>query len=174
MTATDSQPLSTNLQGQSWFKFQLQRAPSVSFFAHEVKIPDITNMAATYPTQFLNIPLTGDHLAYEALNITFQVDTNFQNWLEIHNWMTGLTSPSGNTVPYANMQNAAKVSPYGLYSEATLFITDSQRNPSLRFIFENTLPINLTGPQFTDTNNDMQYVSATATFKFTKYRVELP
>jgi len=174
MSATDNSPLSTNIQGASWFKFQLKRAPSVSFFAHNVKIPDITNIAATYPTQFLNVPFTGDHLAYESLIINFQVDTNFQNWLEIYNWMTGLTSPTGNTVPYANMQNASHISPFKLYSDIILFITDSQKNPSLVFTFENALPINLTGPQFTDTNNDMQYIEATATFKFLKYRVELP
>ena len=40
-----------------------------------------------------DIPIPGDKLDYDNLNITFLVDENLENYREIHGWLTGLGFP---------------------------------------------------------------------------------
>jgi hypothetical protein len=37
MAAIDSNPITTKLQAEQWFKFELKRAPSLSYFCQGVK-----------------------------------------------------------------------------------------------------------------------------------------
>ena len=43
----------------------------------------------TQPTPFKPIPLDGN-LTYNNFTITFLVDENLENYLELHNWMRAL------------------------------------------------------------------------------------
>jgi len=174
MAALDNQPLTTRLQGQNWFKFQLQRAPSVSFFSHKVKLPGVASNGPEAPTQYLALPKMGDHLMFEPLLATFQVDAQFQNWLEIWNWMNALTNSDGTAVGFNQMERNADYLGYGLYSGIQLFVLDSQQQPSLVFNFENAIPVALSGLEFADTIDQEQYIEATVVFKYVKYTVSLP
>ena len=42
---------------------------------------------------FAAIPLMGDILAYEDLTITFIVDENLENYIEMHTWLTAIGFP---------------------------------------------------------------------------------
>lgn len=167
-------PLTTNPQAQKWFKFQLERAPSLTYFAQKVNIPKISFTAPVMTVPFGNIPLHGDHLIFEPLTVEFEVDSNLQNWLEIFNWMYALTEADGTAKVYKKLNNATGPSPFKKYSMVTVYSLDSQRNPTLAFKFENAFPVELSGIEFDLTGQDLSYAKATATFKYVRYTVDLP
>ena len=57
-------------------------------------VPAITiKEQASQPTPLKDVPIPGDKLDYDNLNITFLVDENLENYREIHGWLTGLGFP---------------------------------------------------------------------------------
>ena len=180
MSATDSQPLSLNLQSPNWFAFNVKRLPSVSYFCQTVKIPNKINQATKSPTPSLDIWHMGDHLIYEPLIITFLVDTNLQNWLEISNWMEAMTNPDNQPYPMKTLEKASRldqISAYGLYSDITMFQTDANRNPSLEYTFFRAFPIILDGPKYDTTvasADQVAKMTSTVVFRYTKYSVKRP
>jgi len=172
MSVFDNNPLTTRLQQENWYQFQLKRAPSLSYFAQTVKIPDIKAAAAEITSPFLNMPFVPDHLTFEPLVVTFQVDTNLQNWLEIFNWMNGISNSDGTARAYKVMNNNANPN-FSLYSDILLALLDSQKNPTLMFNFTKAFPIDLTGPQLKSSVSEAQYLESTVTFRYLNYTINL-
>ena len=174
MTALDTNPISLNLQSELNYRFVIMRAPATSFWCQSVKIPDVSLPPLKIPSPSLAIPMQGDHMVYNPLSLTFKVDDNLQNWLEIYNWLEGVGNPQNNSQKYINMENNKNYSGFGLYSDLQLFILDSQRNPTYVFTFERCSPTFLTGPNFQATDNTVEYITSTATFSYAKYKISLP
>ena len=75
------------------FKFSLSKFPKVTFFSNTARIPDITLGTAIQSTYLKDIDLPGEKLTYGELNVRFLVDENLENYMKIHNWLTGLGFP---------------------------------------------------------------------------------
>ena len=75
------------------FKFSLSKFPKVSFFSNTARIPDITLGTAIQSTYLKDIDVPGEKLTYGELNVRFLVDENLENYMKIHNWLTGLGFP---------------------------------------------------------------------------------
>jgi len=71
--------------------------------------------------------------------------------------MVGLAAPHA-AEQYTNLQNSQE----GLYSDATLIIMSSQKNPLHQFTFKNLFPKMLTGIDLDATQTSMAYMNATA------------
>ena len=93
MSAIDNTPSNRNFLSPLNFKFTIKKAPHVNFFIQKVNIPQIDLKPPIVPNQFVNVPIPGDHIDYSTLNITFKVDEDLQNYLEIHNWIKELGKP---------------------------------------------------------------------------------
>ena len=75
------------------FKFTLKRSPAAAFFCNQANIPDITLGRAEHPTYLRDIPIPGDKIQFGDLRITFLVDEDLTNFMEIQNWIRGLGYP---------------------------------------------------------------------------------
>lgn len=170
MSAIEDNPISTRIQAKQWYKFQLKRAPALTYFCQTIKIPTISAVEsqAIQPTPFLNIPKSFDHVTFDPLVVNFQVDENLQNWLEIYNWMMAL----GTIVPSEINVRNGPFNPYGLYSDILVFILDSQYTPKYTITFEQAFPTNLGELTFDSTVKDTEYVYSEATFKYLKYTID--
>ena len=88
------QPTSQDYASPTQFKFNILKLPKVEYFCTAVNLPGITlggNMAQATPLK--DLPLPGEKLTYEPLNMTFLVDENLENFQEIHGWLVGLGFP---------------------------------------------------------------------------------
>jgi hypothetical protein len=171
MAAIDNNPLTTRLQQQNWFKFELKRAPALTYFAQKLQIPAIRGQAAEVANPYLTTPYVFDHLRFDPLNVTFTVDADFQNWLEIFNWMNSIGSSDGNTQRYAMLQN--NTDPYfKLYSDVFCYTLDSQKNATYCFKFKRALPVALSGLQFDTTVQGEVYITSTVTFEYVSYSID--
>jgi hypothetical protein len=171
MAALDRDPISTNLASPLNWVFNMKRAPALSYFCRAVKLPDVTNQAASQNSTSILIPYEPDHISYGDVSMEFKVDINFQNWQEIFNWMRGLANPSGDGITYTALENASPTSAYGLFSDVSLIQLDSQNNPLLFWDFHRCQPIFLSGPQFTSKDDDVNYFTSVVTFRLTNFSI---
>ena len=193
MTTTNAnsrQPTKLDYASPTQFRFSIIKLPKVEYFATAANIPGIQLGQANQPTPLKDVPIPGDKLEYDNLNITFLVDENLENYREIHGWLTGLGFPKDNE-QFRNLQNAgsdrfpttknvglnkelgsikkAVQDDGGLYSDATLFVLSSKNNSNLEIRFRDIYPVSLSGLDYNQQETDIQYLTANVTFAYKIY-----
>jgi len=165
MTAIDDTPVNKNFLNPLNFKFSLKRAPHVNFFVQKINIPSLRLPQIEIPTQFVPIPVQQTHIEYGEFSLTFKVDEDFNNYLEIHNWMRALGFPD-NYDEYATLAANPSYTGQGLISDMTLVVLNAIKNPNFEISFRDAFPTYLSEIEFDTTNSDIEYVSATAKFAY--------
>lgn len=149
------------------FKFSIQRLPNVSFFCQTVNVPGLSFPPSEIPTPFKNVYVAGHgKLDISTFNVTMLVDENMQNYLEIYNWMLGLTFPH-KFEEYANLKAGD-----GLYSDATLHIMSNSKNPNVSVQFRDIFPISLGDVIMTTNETDTQPATVDVSFQVNSFTVQ--
>jgi hypothetical protein len=193
MTTTNSynrQPTKLDYASPTQFKFGIIKLPKVEYFCTAANIPGITLGTSNLAIPFKDVPMPGDKLDYDTLNISFLVDENLENYREIHGWMTGLGFPkdysqyrtlqSAGTDRYPTTTNETYSSEIGvtskntpddggLYSDATLFVLTSKNNSNIEIRFRDIYPISLSGLDYNQQATDVDYLTASVTFQYKIY-----
>ena len=161
------------------FKFVITKAPKADFFSNSANIPGINLGFAEQPTYLKNIPVAGDKLTYEDFNLTFFVDENLENYMQVHNWLKGLGFPES-IQQFIDLKRGDEYTPevgaksaLNEYSDATLIIYNSSFNEISKVHFKDVFPISLSTIEFDATAGDINYVTATVTFKYSIYNIEV-
>jgi hypothetical protein len=170
MSAIDNTPSNKNFLSPLNFKFQIKKAPHVNFFIQKVNIADIALQEATSPNPFVKIPYPGEHINYGALSITFKVDEALQNYLEIHNWLKSLGKPQ-NFDQYKTIENMPITTGDGIYSDISLIVLASTKQPNYEIVYADAFPVSLSGVTFNTVDADVNYIEASAVFKYTYYDI---
>ena len=180
--ATRSTPalVKTEIQNRNFlqpqgFRFQVARAPKVTFFGNAVNIPGMTLRTTVQTTPGLkDIPLPGEILDFEDLNLRFLVDEDLQNYQEVQNWMRGLGFPESLQEIY-DLQNENSVlsreKTMNIYSDGTLTILDAMQNDNFKVKFSDLFPFSLSTIQFDATMADTEFFTAEVSFKYLNYTI---
>mgnify|MGYP001414741337 FL=1 len=160
-----------NFLSPAGFKFSLAKAPKVDFFSQSVSIPNIDLGVAVQTTYLRDIPVPGDKLVYGDLDIEFFIDENLENYLQIERWMRSLGYPESlaETVSLDPQKDSLLD---GARSDGTLLVYNSSFNPIAKILFKDMFPTSLTPVPFSADVTDINYIMATATFKYTIFNVE--
>ena len=154
------------------FKFTLAKEPKVDFFSNSCRIPEISLGTAIQPTYLKDIDVPGDKLSYGDFSFRFLVDENLENYMKIHNWLTGLGYPE-TTQQYKDLTtNIDSVrDPKEAFSDGNLHILNSNFRDIAIVKFNDLFPVFLTPLEFAATETDINYFTAEVTFKYTVYNV---
>ena len=184
-TALDRQPDKLDYLSPTQFRFGIHQLPKVEFFTTAATIPGINMGDAIFPTPFKDIPIMGDKLTYDNLEISFIVDEFLENYTSLHEWMTAIgfpkdrkqfrnfrsntsSTPSASAIP--STERVGKVtSANALFSDAYLMVLSNKNNPILEVDFHNMYPVSLSALQFSQEGTDVQYITASATFSYQIY-----
>ena len=192
--ATETSPLSrqpTKLDYSSptQFRFLINQLPKVEYFTTSANIPGISLGEGVLNTPLKDIPLLGDKLTYEDLTISFIVDENLENYIEMHNWLTGIGFPKDRSQfsTFRSTTSNTKVATRGvskdigqvkastpeisMFSDATMTILTNKNNPVVECRFADVFPTNLTGLDYSQNQTDVDYLTASATFKYKIYEI---
>ena len=193
MTVTNSlsrQPTKLDYASPTQFKFSITKLPKVEYFCTSVNIPGVNLGETTQATPLKKVPIPGDTLTYEPLQMTFMVDENLENFQEIHGWLVGLGFPrdnkefrnllsSGNDrFPTRNTSNIsteagktkfAAADAGATLSDATLTVLSSKNNAQCEIRFRDVYPTGLTGLQYNQQAADVDYLTATVSFSYLIY-----
>ena len=154
------------------FKFTIAKTPKVNFFCNSARIPEINLGVANQPTYLKDLDIPGDKLTYGDLSLRFLVDENMENYMAIHNWMTGLGFPE-TTQDFKDLttNDDGQRDFEEQFSDGNLQILNSNFRPVANVKFFNLFPISLTSLDFDATEPDVQYFTAEASFKYTVYNI---
>lgn len=164
-------PANKNFLSPLGFKFGLARSPNLNFNVQNVRIPGIQLGEVSTPTPFIRIP-NSDGVTFNPLSITFRVSEDLDDYLEIHNWMTGLGAPESFD-QYRALQNATPGNPQGIYSDITLLIMNSAMRSNIKVTFHDAFPISLGDLEFNTTDTDVVYMQCSVDFRYLKYNIEM-
>ena len=87
------QPDKLDYASPTQFRFGIHQLPKVEFFATAVNLPGISLGTTPMSTPYKDISLPGEKLDYNGLTIEFLVDEYLENYISLHNWITGLGFP---------------------------------------------------------------------------------
>ena len=172
------------------FRFKMTKIPKVEFFVQTANIPGISLGSATQPTPLVDVPIPGDKISYQSLDISFLVDENLNNYKEIHDWLIGIgfpqnytqfqnlqadgsdrfpgstrsTAPTGKSVPQP-------LSEGGTYSDATLTILNSKNIAKTEIRFQNIYPTSLGSLSYDVKLADVDYLQAVVSFNYMYYEI---
>ena len=79
-----------NFLAQVGFKFTLAKFPKVDFFSNSARIPEIVLGTALQASYLKDLDIPGEKLQYGDFSLRFLVDENLENYMAVHNWLTGL------------------------------------------------------------------------------------
>tara|TARA_R100001463_G_scaffold76667_2_gene130806 strand:- start:182 stop:757 length:576 start_codon:yes stop_codon:yes gene_type:complete len=157
------------------FKFSLNRCPKVDFLCNSANLPSVNLGFAEQATYLKNIPVPGDKLQYDDLRISFMVDEDMENYLQIYQWITSLGFPESIGQYSELLANKTVINdpadPQNERSDGNIQILNSNLLPSVLIKFKDLFPVSLSGVPFNATAEDQQYFTAEATFKYTIYDV---
>ena len=180
MTASVSGAFRNQIENRNFlapvgFKFTLSKFPKVSFFSNTARIPDISLGTAIESTYLKDIDIPGEKLTYGELNVRFLVDENLENYMKIHNWLTGLGFPESAQEFINKTTNDNGQRDLGeQYSDGALHILNSNYNDIAVVKFKDLFPVYLTSLEFDATESDINYFTADVTFKYTIYDIVDP
>jgi len=174
-------PVSTQIENRNFlqptgFRFQVTRAPKISFFGKSVNIPSLDLGVAVQPNYLNPIPRPGEIIDFEDLTFSFLVDEGLENYMEIQNWIRGLGYPE-NLQQFADLQNQGIIrgnytqDRQNIYSGGTLQVLTSSSIPNFQVVFKDLFPYSLGTLTFDATQTDVQYFTAEVGFKYTIYSI---
>ena len=178
-TPWSNQIKNSNYLSPVGFKFVITKAPKADFFSNSASIPGI-NLGFALQTNYLrDIPVAGDKLTFEDFTLSFFVDENLENYMEVQNWLRGLGYPDSveefidlkkddTYTPDPSAKNALNE-----YSDATLIVYNSSFNEIVKVKFRDVFPVSLSTINFDASVGDIDYVTADATFKYSIYDIEV-
>ena len=166
-----SQPTNPNFLSPLGFNFSLKKLPNTMYFVQSINIPAINLGQYDFPSPFTRIPQPGTHLDFGELTLGFRVDEDMKNYIEIHEWLIALGFPDDFSGYKALADSDLPGSAEGIFSDATLTVLTSAKNPNIEVRFQDMFPLSLDSLDFNYSGVDVDYVVASATFKYRKYSI---
>jgi len=184
------QPAKLDYASPIQFRFKCTKLPEVEFTCQTANIPGISLGGATQPTPLVDIPIPGDKISFQSLDINFLVDENLNNYKEIHDWLVGIGFPQ-NYTQFQNLQTEGSdrfpgstrstaatgtstpqpLSEGGTYSDATLTILNSKNIAKTEIRFQNVYPTSLGSLSYDVKLTDVDYLQASVSFAYMYYEI---
>lgn len=177
--AYSNQVQNRNFLSSVGFRFTLNRARKVSFFANSANIPGMNLGVTEQPTYLKDIDIPGDKISFNDFTLRFLVDENLENYMQIHKWMRGLGYPESLNEIFDLQQQEDNTIGYdsqsmNIYSDGTLQVVNSSNRVQFEVVFLDMFPYDLSDLQFDATTEDTEYFTAEVSFKYTIYNILTP
>ena len=175
MSAFVNQIQNRNFLAPVGFKFDLAKFPKASFFSNSARIPEIVLGTIIQPGYLKDIDIPGEKLQYGDFSLRFLVDENLENYMSIHNWLTGLGFPE-TPQQFANKttDEDGQRDMNEQFSDGSLRILNSNFQTMAIVKFSDLFPTSITSLVFDSTETDINYFTAEASFKYTVYNIVKP
>ena len=163
---TTTQPSNINQLNIVSFEVNFSRLPNVEYFCQRVNIPAVILGEAFQPMPFMNLPVEGDTLSFEAMNLSFILDEDMQNYMEIYSWLTALGFPR-DYEQFKTLKPASEASEYAsMFSDMDIMLQTNKSNPNYKVTFNDVFPTSLSSVQFDTSVSALEPIVVDATFNF--------
>ena len=160
----------------------------MQFFTTACSLPGITLGTTTFPTRFTQVPIQGDNVTFESFNLSFIVDEHLENYLSLHDWITGAGFPKSTEQFQTFRDETSETSDVGyqkagtrtsmvtksdrnMTSDSTLTILTNKNNPIVEVRFRDLYPVSLGALDYDQGATDVEYLRTTASFSYQLYEI---
>jgi hypothetical protein len=159
-------PVSNNALINNFYQLEISTIPNTTWFCQAANLPGIKFYEVDQPT-ILSHPIRSPvgAIRFDDFGITFKVDENLKNWLEIHNWIKRMSNYTNDT-SFSKPWNEQR-------SNGSLRITNSAYTPILEINFTGLFPTELGGLVFTTVEPDSKELMSTVKFAYADYDVRI-
>ncbi|NMJ87327.1 MAG: hypothetical protein EX285_05755 [Thaumarchaeota archaeon] len=124
-------------------------------------------------------------MTFGELAVTFRVDENMENYVEVFNWLQYLGFPEsfnqskqlydqeglkGLSGPQ-DVQRTGRTLGEGPTSDCTLTVLNSASKPNISIDFQDAFPTSISDLQFDTRMADVEFLEATANFRFRQFKI---
>ena len=156
------------------FFITIEKLPDIVYTVQQANVPVISAGEAILSSPFNQTrSVPGDTLDYSQLDVTFLIDKEMKGYRQILKWMKGMINPESfdQFKEYAKENvterpDAREPGFLNTMSNMSLFAADADLKPLAEWKFIDAFPISLDGPQYDSTNPQVDYLTATSSFKF--------
>ena len=148
-----------NPYNNSHFKFVNKSFPRVEFSCTEMLIPSISMEATPQISRFSDTKHPGDKLVFSPLSLTFLVDEDLLNYVEISDWLMRIRDTE-----YEKIDEAI--------SDSKILIHNSSHKLIGTYTFKDSFPTNLGSLELTSTDAGIIFPTATVDFDYTSFHFE--
>ena len=183
------QPDQLDYASPTQFRFGIHQLPKVEFFTVSANLPGVSVPTTTLATPFTDISIMGEKTEFENLTISFIVDEYLENYISLHNWLTGIGFPKSRS-QFSTFRDVTSDTPdsqkgvstdigdvkqstpdKAMYSDAFLMVLSNKNNPIVEVNFHNVYPISLSALDFSQAATDVEYMTASAEFAYQIYEI---
>ena len=189
INATHRQPTVFDYSQSNQFKIFFPIFPITEWFVVRANIPSVTLGVADQYTPFVQVQVSGDHITYGDFNITFIVDENLKNYMEMYNWVKNIGFPFSreqfNTLDRPDYQDRSggqkynpekdtysKVNDSDLYTDILLHLMSSNNNLVATGEIYEAFPTTLRAIEYSQQETDMTYATCAVGFAYTWFDVK--
>jgi|TARA_Y100000034_G_C6843999_1_gene382155 hypothetical protein len=188
--ATSRQPTVMDYSQSNQFKLFMPIFPMVEWFVVRCNIPSVTLGQADQYTPFVDIALVGDKLQYGDFNMTFIVDEQLQNYMEMYNWVKNIGFPfsgegqfnkldrpdgqdrgANSAIRRSNSDTYVERNDRDLYTDIIVTILSSKNNAVAEIQLYECFPVSLGSIEYNQQETDTTYATCDVSFAFTWYDV---
>ena len=170
-------PINSNFLSPIGYKLSVEKIQEVTYNCQSVELPSLSMGYAEQDTPMIDVPILGDKIQFGDFIIDFIIDEDMINYKKLWEWIVGIGHPES-LDQYASFHRAESEKLIGrynprnhstMYSDGSLEIltNNSTSNNVVRFV--DLFPIGLSALPFKTTVQDIQYLTARATFKFSGF-----
>ena len=159
---TNRQPTTDNPLYPTSYQFKLLRTPSLQFFCTKASVPGISTGEMIQENYFADIKHPNSRIVFGDFSITFIVDEDLRNWLELYDWMTS-------TVNVEDFQRQLPIKDQK--SDATLMVLSNSMNPKFEVKLKDCFPTELGSLDFDSSVTDLDPITCSVTFAYTTYEI---
>lgn len=163
------------------FRFLIDGFTDVAFYAVQVSIPGVSSLSPLVANPLTTIPMPGDHLKFESLQLTFLVDAGFKSYFSLFYWMKGYGFPTSydDIVNFTASRQAQLGNPRpnkmdALKTNATLYVMAPDTDSAVAEIsFSDLFPTALGAVTMDLQHHEPQLLKCMASFSYTDFNITL-
>lgn len=161
----DRQPSNQNYIYPTYFKFVLSALPKLEYFITKVNLPSFGyDSALEQNNRFTTIRHPANKVRFEDVELSFLVDEDMTNWLEISDWIRRSSVVDDHLDILDNTKDH--------FCEGSLIITNSAMQPNIEVSFRNMFPISISGFEFDSTITELTPWTSTVRFAYDFYEIK--
>ena len=173
------------------FKIFFPIFPTTEWFVISANIPGVTMGQATQVTPFTDMPIVGDKIDFDNFDMTFIVDEQLQNYMEIYNWIKNIGFPYSGKEQFNKLsrpdnldrqKNYKQRRPDGdgfvyrsdrnLYTDIRLTILSSKNNAVANIYMYEAFPISMSSIEYSQQETDTNYAQCQVSFAYSWFDVQ--
>lgn len=146
-----------NFLSPTGFTFTIVKLPELTYYCQQISIPSIEVPVAQLATPFSDVPIRGERMEFGQLDVTFLLDSGMNNYKSMYTWMTN------------GLLNHNIIERNEVFSDGTLSILSATNQVVAELRFIDLVPVGLGELQFSNQNTDVQFLSCTASFRYSAF-----